>query len=261
MELFGIHTPIIKPSDDIVQIIFSSLSREGLLLENQDILVLAETAVATAQGRIRKLDEIGVTSKARTLAKRYNLEPELAQLVLEESEEILGGIPHVLLTIKNNTLMANSGIDKSNAPPGYVVLLPSNPTEEAWRIKTELEKLSGCKIGVIIADSRTQPLRLGNVGLAIATAGIEPVKDLRGKPDIFGRPLRISRAAVADNLASAAELLMGETNEQIPAVIIRKAPATYSEEYFTPDAQIISRNECLYFAIFEEWHRKSLENK
>lgn len=259
MKLFGIRTPIIKPFDNIVQIISSSLFKEGLRFENQDILVLAETAVATAQGRIRQLKDIQVSIKASTLAKRYNLEPEIAQLVLEESEEILGGIPHVLLTIKNNTLMANAGIDKSNAPPGYVVLLPSNPTQEAWRIKKEIKDLSNCEIGVIIADSRTQPLRLGNVGLALAVAGIEPVKDLRGQPDIYGHLLRISRAAVADNLSSAAQLLMGEANERTPAVIIRNAPVTFSEDYFTPDAQTISRHECLYFAIFEEWHQKSLE--
>lgn len=259
MKLFGIRTPIIKPFDNIVQIIISSLSKEGLRFENQDILVLAETAVATAQGRIRQLEDVQVSIKARTLAKRYYLEPEIAQLVLEESEEILGGIPHVLLTIKNNTLMANAGIDKSNAPPGHVVLLPSNPTQEAWRIKKAIKDSYGCEIGIIIADSRTQPLRLGNVGLALTVAGIEPVKDLRGQPDIFGRPLRISRAAIADNLASAAQLLMGEANEQTPAVLVRKAPVNFSNKHFTPDAQAISRHECLYFSIFEEWYQKSLE--
>jgi coenzyme F420-0:L-glutamate ligase/coenzyme F420-1:gamma-L-glutamate ligase len=259
MELFGIRTPIVKPFDDIAQIIYSTLSKEKLNLKNNDVLVLAETAVATAQGRIRQIKDVQVSKEASTLATRYNLEPGIAQLVIEESEEILGGIPHVLLTIKNNTLMANAGIDKSNAPPGHVVLLPSNPAQEAWRIKSKLENLSGCKIGVIIADSRTQPLRLGNVGLSLAVAGIEPVKDFRGQPDLYGRPLRISRAAVADNLASAAQLLMGESNEQTPAVIIRNAPITYSEKHFPADAQTISRHECLYFAIFEEWYQKSLE--
>ncbi len=261
MELFGIQTPIIQQGDNLVKILSSSIARQGLELEAQDILVLAETAVATAQGRIRQLENVDVSSEAAALATRYQLEPELAQLVLEESEEILGGVPHVLLTIKNNTLMANAGIDHSNAPLGHVVLLPENPAKEAWRIKEQIEELAKCEVGVIIADSRTQPLRLGTVGLAVAVAGFEPVQDLRGKPDLFGRKLRITRSATADNLASAAQVLMGEANEQTPAVLIRDASIKFTRTRIPPDALTIPRQECLYFAIFEEWHHKNQQRR
>lgn len=257
MELHGIKTPIIQNNDNLVEILFAAITRLDFTLEEQDILVIAETAVATAQGRIRQLENVDVSPEASSLATRYQLEPELAQLVLDESEEILGGVPHVILTIKNNTLMANAGIDHSNAPLGHVVLLPENPTKEAWRIKEELEDRASCELGIIIADSRTQPLRLGTVGLAVAVAGIEPVKDLRGQPDLFGRLLRITRSAIADNLASAAQVLLGEADEQTPAILIRNAPVTFTREEKPPDALTISRQECLYFAIFEEWHSKS----
>ncbi|MFX1474341.1 MAG: coenzyme F420-0:L-glutamate ligase [Promethearchaeota archaeon] len=110
MELYGIQTPIIKSGDNLVEMLFSAITQQELTLEEQDILVIAETVVATAQGRIRQLEKIDVSPEAEALATRYQLEPELAQLVIDESEEILGGVPHVLLTIKNNTLMANAGI-------------------------------------------------------------------------------------------------------------------------------------------------------
>ncbi len=259
MEIFAIKTPLIQPGDDLVEILLLALSNQGLSLLPQDILVIAETAVATAQNRISELAAVQVSSKAKILSEKYELEAPLAQLILDESEEILGGVPHVLLTIKNNTLMANAGIDRSNAPPGHVVLLPSNPTEEAWRIKNGLETKSGHELGIIIADSRTQPLRLGTVGLAIAVAGIEPVKDYRGHPDLFGRPLRITRSAMADNLASAAQVLLGEANEQTPCVLIRGAPITFTQRKIAPEELTISRQGCLYFAIFEQYSKSTLE--
>ncbi|MFX1474338.1 MAG: coenzyme F420-0:L-glutamate ligase [Promethearchaeota archaeon] len=256
MELFGIRTPIIRQGDNLVEILSSAITQHGLALKHRDILVLAETAVATAQGRIRRLSDVTVSSHAKRLSKKYQLEPELAQLVIDESEEILGGVPHVLLTITSGILCANAGIDRSNAPPGYVVLLPEHPAKEAWRIKDHLESLANQELGIIIADSRTQPLRLGTVGLAVAVAGFEPVKDLRGQPDLYGRLLRITRSAVADNLASAAQVLLGEANEQTPAVLIRGAPVHFTRERISPSALTIPRHECLYFAIFEEWHHK-----
>lgn len=257
MELFPISTPLIQPGDDLIQILYTAITQKGIQLQDHDIIVVAETAVATAQNRLRQLSSVTVSSKAKKLAEKYDVDPAIAQLVLEEADEILGGVPHVLLTIKQNILMANAGIDQSNAPLGSVVLLPLKPTTEAWRIKAGMESLANHELGIIIADSRTQPLRLGTVGLAIAIAGIEPIKDFRGQPDLFGRSLRITRAANADNLASAAQLLMGEANEQIPGVLIRGAPIAFTRNQILPEEFTIPRNECLYFAIFEEWLSKS----
>ncbi len=255
MELIGIQTPIIQPGDNLVELFSHTLSQQGFSLASQDILVIAETVVATSQNRIRKLSTIDVTPHAQELSEQYALEAPLAQIIIDEADEILGGVPHVLLTIKDNTLMANAGIDRSNAPLGHVVLLPSNPTKFARHIKTELEAETGKELGIIIADSRTQPLRLGTVGLAVAVAGIEPIKDFRGYPDLFGRSLRITRSAVADNLASAAQVLMGESNEQIPFVVIRGAPVHFTKKIINPKDLTISKQECLYMAIFEQYSK------
>lgn len=258
MELIGLQTPIIKPGDNLAEHISTSLSQQELALESKDILVIAETVVATAQNRIKKLSKVRVSTRAQVLSEQYELEPPLAQLILDEADEILGGVPHVLLTIKDNVLMANAGIDRSNAPPGHVVvLLPSNPTQTAWQIKTELEEKTGNEIGIIIADSRTQPLRLGTVGLAVAIAGIEPIKDFRGYPDLFGRPLRITKSAVADNLASAAQILLGEADEQVPIVVIRQAPVKFTKRIIQPEKMTISRHECMYMAIFGHYSKKA----
>ncbi len=257
MELFGIQTPIINPGDNLVDLFGNSLADQGISLASHDILVIAETVVATAQNRIRELSAVHVSPHAQELSEQYELEAPLAQLILDEADEILGGIPHVLLTIKHNTLMANAGIDRSNAPTGHVVLLPLNPTKTAWQIKTELEAKTGHKLGVIIADSRTQPLRLGTVGLAVAVAGIEPIKDYRGQMDLFGRPLRITRAAIADNLASAAQLLLGEAGERVPMVVIRGAPVEFTERVIRPDELTISQDECMYMAIFRRYKAKN----
>jgi coenzyme F420-0:L-glutamate ligase len=229
------------------------LSTQGLEFRDNDILVCAESAVAVSQNRVQDLSQVHVSPYANKLAEQYSLEASLAQLVLDEADEILGGVAHVLLTIKDNTLMANAGIDRSNAPPGHATLLPMNPTQTAWEIKSQLESQTGHEVGVIIADSRTQPLRLGTVGLAVAVAGINPIKDYRGHPDIFHQPLRITRSAVADNLASAAQILLGEADEQVPFVLIRDAPVQFTKERIQPQAMTIPRIECLYMAVFQEY--------
>ncbi|MFX0169342.1 MAG: coenzyme F420-0:L-glutamate ligase [Candidatus Hodarchaeota archaeon] len=249
-------TPIIQPGSNLTNVLITALSSQGVQIEPKDVIVCAETVVAMAQNRIRDLSKVQISPSAQKLSEQYEIEAPLAQLIIEEADEILGGVPRVLLTIKNATLMANAGIDRSNAPPGHVVLLPMNPTDAAWEIKTNIESRIGHEVGVIIADSRTQPLRLGTVGLAVAVAGIDPIKDYRGHPDLFNRPLQITRSAVADNLASAAQVLLGEADEQVPFVLIRGAPVTFTQQRILPETMTISRQDCLYMAVFQQHHNK-----
>ena len=190
---------------------------------------------------------------AQGLADRYDLLPAVAELVIQEADEILGGIPHVLLTIKNNTLMANAGVDKSNIPPGYASLLPVDPKASAMRIRREIKKRLGKTVGVLIIDSRTQPLRLGNIGMALGVAGFKPVADDRGRNDLFGNTMRITRRAVADNLSSACTAVMGESDESIPAALIRGAPVEFVDASFDSGEMWIGPDECMYMAIFEQW--------
>jgi coenzyme F420-0:L-glutamate ligase len=145
--------------------------------------------------------------------------------------------------------VANAGVDSSNAPNGYVVLLPKEPQKTADRIKKAVEKETGKKIGIIIGDSRVIPLKRGVIGVALATAGIEPVEDCRGKTDLFGRKLQVTFRAIADDMVSASQILMGEADEQIPMVLIRGAPIKFTEE-LQQDMQL-SPEECIYMKVFQ----------
>ncbi len=259
MLVIPIRTGIIVQDDDILDILVEGLGEEGYTLDNGDILGIAETPLGTTEGRVVRLSEVQVSKRAHELASEYDLVPEVAQLVIEEADEILGGIPHVLLTIKNNTLMANAGVDKSNVPPGYASLLPQDPRASAERIREEARVRYGVDIGVLIIDSRTQPLRLGNIGMALGVAGFRPVMDERGKSDLFGNVLRVTRRAIADNLASACTAVMGESNESIPAALIRDASVEYADSSFDSSEMWISPSECMYMAIFEKWRHKNME--
>jgi len=250
MQLTGIRTPLIIPGDDIAEILCSSMKAQGIILQDNDILVLAESAVATAEGRVIRLDSVRPSRKALELSKIYQNDPRKMELIMQESDEILGGIPGVVVTITKGVLSPSAGIDNSNAPVGQVVLLPADPRKSAIDIREKLMKKYKCSIAVIVGDSRTQPLRLGCVGIALGCAGIEPVEDLRGRKDLFGKPLLITRRATADNLVSAAQVIMGESDESTPAVLIRGAPAVFIED--SMDIPQIPRDECLYFACFDK---------
>jgi coenzyme F420-0:L-glutamate ligase len=226
LQVLGIKTDLIKPGDDLADRLEKAMADAGLMLQDGDILVVSESTLATAEGRVVLLDNVHPSPQARLMAERYGKDPREMQLILEESDQIVGGIPGVVLTLREGFLYPNAGIDNSNAPPGSVVLFPSDPLASACQIRKRLEK--GRNIAVIIGDSRTHPLRLGCVGVALACAGLDAVEDARGQKDLFGRELKITRKAVADNLVSAAQIVMGEGDEGIPAAIIRDAPLCLS---------------------------------
>jgi len=250
-----IKTRTITPNDDFLDVVLEAFSHTGYSIQDNDILVAAETPLATTEGRVVKLSDVKPSAQAKKLATKYDMIPEVVELVIRESDEILGGIQHVLLTIKNNTLMANAGVDKSNVPPGHACLLPADPRASAVRLRDQVKQRLGKTIGTMVIDSRTQPLRLGNVGLALGVAGFIPVGDDRGKKDLFGNILKIKRRGLADNLASACELVIGEADESVPAALVREAPVEFVDKSFDSAEMWISPRECMYMAIFEEWRR------
>jgi len=257
MQVFPIKTRTINPEDNIIDVILKGIEHAGLEIEDNDILTIAETPLGTTEGRVVKLSEVKPSDEAKILASKHEMLPAVAELVIQEADEILGGIPHVVLTIKNNTLMANAGVDKSNVPPGHASLLPIDSRKSSERIRNEIRERLGKTIGVLIIDSRTQPLRLGNIGMALGVAGFYPVADDRGRSDLFGNEMRITRRAIADNLASACTAVMGESNESIPAALIRNAPVEFVDQSFDSAEMWISPRECMYMAIFEEWRRSN----
>ncbi|TFF67731.1 coenzyme F420-0:L-glutamate ligase [Candidatus Thorarchaeota archaeon] len=255
LELVPIKTRTITQDDDFLAVLSESMNSIDLQFRDGDVLGVAETPLGTTEGRVVKLADVPVSEEAAKLGGKYDILPAVAQLIIDEADEILGGIPRVVLTIKNNTLMANAGVDKSNVPSGYASLLPIDPKGSASRLRQEILDRWGVRVGTLIIDSRTQPLRLGNIGMALGVAGFRPVIDDRGRKDLFGNEMRITRRAVADNLASACTVLMGESDESIPAVLIRDAPIELVDKAFDSSAMWISPDECMYMAIFDQWRR------
>jgi coenzyme F420-0:L-glutamate ligase len=253
MELFSIKLPLIKKHDPLLEIIIQAIRDQKKSLIEGDIIVIAEKVVATSQGRIKKISEVeNVSEHAKELAIKYDMDERYVELILQEASMILGGMRHVILAKVNDFLIANAGIDQSNAGIGSVVLLPNNLKEVVWNYWKELRAEFGIKdFGVIIADSRVQPLRKGTIGIAITTAGFEPIEDLRGQPDLFNRPMEITMRAVADDLASAAQFLLSEADQQTPIVIIRDSKVEFTENpQLTPE---MPPEECLYMNIFSKY--------
>lgn len=220
MEVLGLKFPVVRPNIDLVSLIIRKSRKIGGLKDG-DIVVVSSKIVATSENRIVRLADIVPSARAKALAKVTELDPRFVQVVLHEADRVLGAARGAVLTIKHGNLCANAGVDSSNAPPGYVVLLPENPDASAEKIRKELERRTRATVGVIVADSNVKPLRVGTVGQAIGVAGIVPAVDCRGERDIYGKPLRWTFRAIADQLASAAQLLMGEGAERTPVVIIR----------------------------------------
>ncbi|MCK4482987.1 coenzyme F420-0:L-glutamate ligase [Candidatus Bathyarchaeota archaeon] len=250
MRLYAVRTGIVETGDNIVEVTLESLKRQNLQLEDGDILALTSKIVTYAEGRVAKLSDIEPSEEAKELAKKFSLQPEFAELVLQEADIIYGGVERAVLTLKNGVLTANAGIDNKNAPVGFVVLWPKNVKECAKRIREEIKRITHKRIAVLIVDSGLVPLRLGTNGLALAIAGFKPVMDFRGKEDLFGKPLAITQHAVADDLASAAHLLMGETTEKTPIVLIKEAPVVLDEGVYGSKDMMIPSDKCIFINAF-----------
>lgn len=245
--VYGLKTGIIYAGDDLLEHLRMAWERSGCgTIRQGDILVLAESAVAMAEGRQVWLAEVTPGKEAGELASHFGMDPRLVEVVLDESDQVVGGIPGFLLCLKKGTLLPNAGVDQSNAPPGCIIPLPRDPDGSAERLREQVRKAWGVEVAVIIADSRTHAMRLGCAGVAIGCAGMASVVDERGRKDLFGRELYVTQRAVADCIASAAELVMGEADESTPAALIRGLDLP-----MTPEKGVasIDASECLFMGV------------
>jgi coenzyme F420-0:L-glutamate ligase len=255
LEIFGLKSDLIHPGEDIFSKIKAALKNAEMLPQNNDILVIAESALATSENRVVRLSDVEPSAQALEYEKLYKIDAREAEVVIRESDVIFGGVFGVLLTLKNGMLCPNAGIDNSNAPDGCVILYPKDPTKSAKKIAEFVLSEFDVHIGIIVADSRTQPLRLGCTGAAIGASGFLATVDKRGDPDLFGRPLTVTRVAVADNLASAAEAVMGESDASIPFVLIRNANVIFDPEVC--GITTIPPEECMYWGtLFQKVKNK-----
>jgi len=244
IEVIPLKVSLIKKGDNIVDIILSLIKKKRLELRDYDVVAITGKVLAVSEGRIVDYRKIKLSDKAIKLSKRYGLEPGFVQIVLNESEKIYGGVYRAILSVNNGILMANAGVDHKNAPEGKAALWPKDPDSLANKIKNKLETKTGKKVGVIIVDSKVNPMRRGTVGVAIGSSGIKPVVDCRGKKDLFGKSLKITFLNVIDDLASMAHLAMGETTERIPFVLIRNASVSMDADATSEYAKI-SEKDCL----------------
>ncbi len=201
--------------------------------KDNDIIVISSKFVSMSEGSIVNLHKVKVSKRARTLAIKCHMDPKIAELVLRESDYIVKGVPGFLLATRDGMIAPNAGIDKSNIPKGYAILYPRHPFEVAQKLRQKFLVELGMRVGILIADSRLMPTRIGTTGVAISCAGFEPVEDLRGRRDLFGNILRVTFRAVADGLATMGVAIMGEANESTPVVVIRGAKVAWSDENFS----------------------------
>jgi coenzyme F420-0:L-glutamate ligase / coenzyme F420-1:gamma-L-glutamate ligase len=219
--------PLIRPGDELAGILLSAMNNSGLELLDGDILVLAQKIVSKAEGRSVDLNSIVPSSKALEIARLAEKDPRLVELILRESREVLRVRPGtVIVEHRLGFVCANAGIDHSNVlgELDKVLLLPQDPDASACKIRQQLELVSSAKIGVLIIDSHGRAWRLGTVGVTIGISGLPGLVDLRGVPDLFGFKLQITQVGVADELAAAGSLVMGQASEGTPAVHVRGFP-------------------------------------
>ena len=230
--------PLIRRDDQLPDILLTALQENQIALEDQDILVLAQKIVSKAEGRMVNLAGVVPTSRAVELAAKTEKDARLVELILQQSREVLRSRPGtIIVEHRLGFVCANAGIDHSNvAPPlpegeglemreeDWVLLLPEDPDGSAERIRQGIQSRTGKQVGVLVIDSHGRAWRNGTVGVAIGIAGLPGLQDLRGQPDLFGFMLRITQVGVADELAAAASLVMGQAAEGTPVVHVRGFP-------------------------------------
>jgi len=214
----------IVPNDSLVDLVLESTE-----IQDGDILVFSQKIVSKSEGRILSLSSVNPSLLANGISSSYNKDPRLMELILSESKRIVrmeNGI--IIVETNHGFVCANAGIDESNVQDGYATLLPEDPDRSANLLKERIEKKTGKNIAVIISDTFGRPFRLGQTDIAIGIAGIEPILDYSGKPDTFGKIMQVTAIAIADEICSATELVMGKV-EKCPVALVRNYKFNFSD--------------------------------
>lgn len=218
--------PLIKKGDDVGQILVDCCEKSGILFKEADVVVIAQTVISKAEGAVVDLKSLTPSEKALQLSQKTGKDPRLCELILREAVEIVRvGKGPIIAETRHGIVCASCGIDHSNVMGNkdYVATLPENPDNSALKIRKKIFEETGKDVAVIINDTQGRPLRAGAVGTAIGLAGLVPIWVRAGESDLYGYVLEASPIAVADELASAASILQGQSSEGIPIVIIRGA--------------------------------------
>jgi len=221
--------PEVSKGADLTGLVVASLRKRRITLKDNDVLVVKQKIVSKSEGRVVRLDRVSPGRRAKELAKRQGKDPRLVELMLREAVRVVREGHGVIITeTKQGFVCANSGVDQSNVGRGMVALLPRNPDRSARRLRTSLEKETGKKIAVVVTDTFGRPWRLGQTDVAIGCSGIDPLVKYLGRKDRYGYSLRVTEPSVADEIAGAAELVIGKL-KGIPAALVRGASYSRGE--------------------------------
>jgi len=230
------NIPLVQVGDDLAALILAGLKAAQITLASGDVIVIAQKIVSKAEGRILNLAEITPSARALELAAITEKDPRFIEVVLSESKEVLRARFNTLIVEHRlGFVCANAGVDRSNVGPqgegqaDYVLCLPLNPDETCQKLRERLQRDTRAEVGVIINDSHGRAWRNGTVGVALGVAGFPALLDLRGHPDLFDYALQITQIGLADELAAAASLLMGQADEGRPVIHLRGVPYPFRE--------------------------------
>ncbi len=246
VELIPVKVNPMKDKFDLFKTILQNIEENKQHVSDGDIVVVSSKFVAMSQGSLVELDKIKPSKEATEIAEKLSMDARLAELVIRESDFMFSGVPGFILAVKDGVIAPNAGIDRSNVQHGYAILHPREPFKVAETLRRKFFNQAGKKVGIVITDSRLMPTRIGTIGIAVAVAGFEPVEDLRGTKDLFGNTLRVTLKATADSIATAANMIMGESNEAIPIVLVRNLDVTISDKAFSWKNLAIPHEQCIY---------------
>jgi coenzyme F420-0:L-glutamate ligase/coenzyme F420-1:gamma-L-glutamate ligase len=234
-EVIGVDgIPEVRPGNDVAQLIVDATQRQGTPLATRDVVVVGQKIVSKAEGRILRLDDVTPSAVATAMAAGIGRDPRLVEVVLRESRRVVRMDKGILITeTHHGWVCANAGVDQSNVDEGTVALLPEDPDRSARRLRDAIRAATGADVAMIIADTFGRPWREGLTNVAIGLAGLAPLRSYLGELDSAGRPLQATVLAVADELAAAAELVMGKL-DRVPVAILRGVAFTLAEEGSKP---------------------------
>ena len=240
--------PLIRPGDDLGGLIVEAAKKLGVGIRNRDVLVIGQKAVSKSEGRLVNVEAIRPSKRAMELARKIGRHPGFLEVVLRDSKRVARASKEAfVVTTKHGWTCLNGGADKSNVEGADTyALLPKDPDASARKLRSRIRRLTGKHVGVVICDSHSRPFRRGQVEETIGVAGLNPMVDYRGQRDLFGYQLRFKNVAVADELASAAELVMGQGREAIPAAIVRGVRRVRFQERARSSVLVVGRQEDLF---------------
>ena len=220
--IIPLRLPLVKRGDDISNLIAEAIKEQNVEIENGDVIVIAHTIISRAEGNQYSLLEIDPSPIAEFIARKTGKDPSLVELILQESQEVLKVKNNIIISKnKQGWICANAAVDQSNAEKNCAISLPSDPDKSAKEIGTQLQRKYKKNISVVISDTHGRALRRGAINIAIGAYNFAVIDDARGRKDVFGKTLKTTIIAAADEVCAAAELVMGQADENIPVVIIK----------------------------------------